>query len=177
MFLCLIKATMTTLFLMRHGETEDNVARIMQGQRHGVLTSVGVAQIEEVAISLMNIHFDAIISSDLLRAYDSGMIFAKKLNFHVTITPLLRERDWGDFTGRHIPDLKGLPLPENVEKMDDLLSRAKKFLDWVKAHYPNMVVLAVGHGIINKAIQAVHYGKRTREIPKMQNAEYRILYI
>lgn len=85
---------------------------------------------------------------------------------------MLRERDWGDFTGRHIPDLKGLPLPENVEKMDDLLIRAKNFMDWVKVHYPNMVVLAAGHGIINKAIQAVHYGKRTREIPKMQNAEY-----
>ena len=33
----------------------------------------------------------------------------------------------------------------------------------------------VGHGIINKAIQAVHYGKLTREIPRMGNAEYRIL--
>lgn len=79
--------------------------------------------------------------------------------------------------GCFIPDLKGLPLPKNVEKMDYLLSRAKIFLDRVKAHYPNMVVLALGHGIMNKAIQAVHYGKRTREIPKMQNAEYRILYI
>lgn len=168
---------MISLYLMRHGEMEDNVARIIQGQRHGVLSSVGFTQIEEVAISLTHIHFDAIISSDFQRAFDSGMILAEKLNLHVTTTPLFRERDWGDFTGCFIPDLKGLPLPKNVEKMDDLLSRAKKFIDWVKAHYPNMVVLAIGHGIMNKAIQAVHYGKRTREIPKMQNAEYRILYI
>jgi len=64
-----------------------------------------------------------------------------------------------------------------VEKMEALLQRAKSFLDWVKATYPNKTVIAVGHGIINKAIQAVHYGKLTREIPKMSNAEYRILQL
>ena len=126
---------------------------------------------------LSDTQFDVIVSSDLKRAYESATILADKMNLNVTTTSLLRERDWGDFTGRYIPDLKGLPLPENVEKMDDLLSRAKIFQDWVKTNFPDMVVLAVGHGIMNKAIQAVHYGKRPREIPKMQNAEYRILYI
>jgi probable phosphoglycerate mutase len=35
--------------------------------------------------------------------------------------------------------------------------------------------LAVGHGIINKAIQAVFYKKAMREVPRMANAEIRIL--
>ena len=152
---------MTTLYLVRHGETKDNVARIMQGQSQGELTPAGITQMEEFAISLSRIHFDAIISSDLQRAYDSAQILGSEWNQPVQTTPLLRERDWGEFTGRFIPDLKGLPLPDNVEKMEDLLNRA----------------LAVGHGIINKAIQAVYYGKLTREIPKMSNAEYRILYL
>ena len=95
----------------------------------------------------------------------------------VKTTTSLRERDWGDFTGRFIPDLKGLPMPDNVEKMDDLLIRSKMFLNWIKTNYPNQIILAVGHGIINKAIQAVHYGKLTREISKMSNAEYRILQL
>lgn len=168
---------MTTLYLVRHGETVDNAARIIQGQRHGELSPTGVAQMEELAGLLSDTQFDVIVSSDLKRAYESATILADKMNLNVTTKSLLRERDWGDFTGRYIPDLKGLPLPENVEKMDDLFSRAKTFLDWVKTNFPDMVVLAIGHGIMNKAIQAVHYGKRTREIPKMQNAEYRILYI
>ena len=168
---------MTKLYLVRHGETVDNVARIKQGQRHGKLTSVGVAQIEELAVSLSGIHIDGIISSDLQRAYHSAMILAEKWKMDVTTTPLLRERDWGDFTGRFIPDLKGLPLPDNMEKMDDLLHRAQTFLDWVQANYQGKTILAVGHGIINKAIQAVYYSKLTREIPKMSNAEYRILYL
>lgn len=149
----------------------------MQGQLHGELTSVGIAQMEELAKSLSGIHFDAIISSDLRRAYDSAQILANYWMMPIKTTALLRERDWGDFTGRFIPELKGMPMPDNVEKMDDLLIRAKMFLNWIKANHPNQTILAVGHGIINKAIQSVHYGKLTREIPKMSNAEYRILHL
>lgn len=100
---------MTTLYLVRYGETKDNVAKIIQGQLHGELTSVGKAQIEELAITLSDIHIDAIVSSDLKRAYDSAQIMAQQKNLKVYTTPLLRERDWGDFTGRYIPSLKGLP--------------------------------------------------------------------
>lgn len=166
---------MTTLYLVRHGETKDNVARIMQGQRQGELTPAGIAQMEELAVSLSEIHFEAIISSDLQRAYDSAQILSRHLNLPVQTASLLRERDWGDFTGRFIPDLKGLPMPDNVEKMEDLLNRAESFLEWVKNKHRGKTILAVGHGIINKAIQAVFYGKLTRDIPKMSNAEYRIL--
>ena len=149
----------------------------MQGQSQGELTPAGITQMEEFAISLSRIHFDAIISSDLQRAYDSAQILGSEWNQPVQTTPLLRERDWGEFTGRFIPDLKGLPLPDNVEKMEDLLNRAKSFLEWTKTNYQGKTILAVGHGIINKAIQAVYYGKLTRVIPKMSNAEYRILYL
>ncbi len=166
---------MTTLYLVRHGETTDNVARIMQGQRQGELTSEGRKQMEQLGATLYDTHFDAIVSSDLHRAYWSAQILAPYFNLTVQTTWLLRERDWGDFAGRYIPDLKGLPMPDNVEKMEALLQRGKSFLDWVKTTYPNKTVIAVGHGIINKAIQAVHYGKLTRDIPKMSNAEYRIL--
>lgn len=168
---------MTILYLVRHGETKDNVEKIMQGQQHGELTSVGKAQIEELAITLSGIHIDAVVSSDLKRAYDSAQILARQKNLKLQTTPLLRERDWGDFTGRYIPSLKGLSMPNNVEKMDDLLARAKCFIKWIETNFQGQTVLAVGHGIINKAIQAVYYDKLTREIPKMKNGEYRKLCI
>ncbi len=168
---------MTTLYIVRHGETVDNVAKIMQGQRPGKLNATGVQQIEELAEVLRDVRFDAVVSSDLQRSYDSAMIIASKRMMDVVTTPLLRERDWGDFTGRYILDLKGLPMPDNVETMDEMLKRARRFLDWVGERYEGQTVLAVGHGIINKAIQAVHYDLPTREIPKMSNAEYRILQL
>lgn len=39
-------------------------------------------------------------------------------------------------------------------------SRAQNFLTWLKVTYPDQTVLAVGHGIINKAIQSVYYNVR-----------------
>ena len=168
---------MTTLFLVRHGETVDNASQLMQGQTQGMLNEKGLAQAEAVARQLKAQHFDAIIASDLHRAVQTAEIIALPHRLKVVTTPLLRERDWGDFTGRYIPDLKGLPFPENVETMEQLLARAGRFLDFIKNNYPRQQVLAVGHGIINKAIQAVLFGKKTSEIQRMENAEVRTLEV
>jgi probable phosphoglycerate mutase len=55
--------------------------------------------------------------------------------------------------------------------------RAKDFLDYVRRNFPDKTVLAVGHGIINKAIQAVYYNKTMPEIPRMENGERRVLML
>lgn len=168
---------MTQLYLVRHGETVDNARQIMQGQTQGELNDTGRRQAAALCSQLQTEHFDAIVSSDLHRAIQTAEILAVPHQMAVTTTPLLRERDWGDFTGRYIPDLKGLDFPDNVERMDALLDRAARFLDFIRSNYPDQRVLAVGHGIINKAIQAVHFGKLMRKVEKMKNAEVRILDI
>ena len=89
--------------------------------------------------------------------------------------PHCRERDWGGFTGKYIPDLKDKPWPDDVETLNELKSRASEFLNYIRTAFPDQKVVAVGHGIINKAIQAVYYGKPMNEILKMDNAEIRIL--
>lgn len=168
---------MTTLYLARHGETVDNVNKIMQGQTQGRLTANGQRQAAELRDKLASTHFDAIMASDLRRAIDTADIIAKPHGMTVTTTPLLRERDWGSFTGRYIPDLKDETWPTDIESTDQLKARAASFIAYLQDNYPDMTVLAVGHGIINKAIQAVHYGKPMNEIPRMENAETRILYL
>ena len=166
---------MTKLLLVRHGETVDNMNQIMQGQTHGQLNEHGVRQAEEVAEKLATEKIDAFVSSDLKRAYDTCAIIARRHGADIEMTPLLRERDWGDFTGQYIPDLKDKTWPANVETMSHMKDRARQFLKWVCRRYPGQVVLAVGHGIINKAIQSVYYDKPMHEVPKMTNAEIRIL--
>ncbi len=165
----------TTLFLVRHGETEDNVRQIMQGQSQGRLTLHGVEQAETLARQLADEPIDAFLSSDLRRAVDTAAILAAPHHLPVETTPLLRERDWGDFTGRFIPDLKDEPWPDNVESMADMMQRAASFLEYVRTHYPRQRVVAVGHGIFNKALQAVYHQKPIHEIPRMGNAELRVL--
>lgn len=166
---------MTTLYLTRHGETVDNVNKIMQGQTQGQLSDNGRRQALGLSAHLTDVHFDAIVSSDLRRAVQTAQAVADSRGMTVTETPLLRERDWGGFTGRYIPSLKDEPWPDDIESAEDLLARAGEFLTWVKANYKDKQILAVGHGIIDKAIQSVYYGKLMREILPMSNCEVRVL--
>ena len=167
----------TILFLVRHGETVDNANQTMQGQTQGELYERGILQAQELSEEWKDREIDVIVSSDLKRAVDTAAIVAAPHGLEVVKTPLLRERDWGDFTGRYIPDLKNEPFPDNVESLENLLSRAGEFITYVRETFPGKKVLAVGHGIINKAIQAVYYHKSMREIQKMSNAEVRELLL
>ena len=167
----------TILYLVRHGETVDNASQTMQGQTQGELNERGVLQARELSEEWSDKAIDVVISSDLKRAIDTAAIIATPHGLEVVTTPLLRERDWGDFPGRYIPDLKNEPWPDNVETLENLLSRAGEFITYVRETFPGKKVLAVGHGIINKAIQAVYYRKSMSEVPKMSNAEVRELVL
>ncbi len=168
---------MTTLYLVRHGETVDNARQIMQGQTQGELNAAGIAQAQTLREKLLSIQVDAFVSSDLNRAVHTCTILAEGRGVSITETPLLRERDWGDFTGEYIPALADRPWPENVESAERLQARARNFLTWVRITYPGQTVVAVGHGIINKAIQSVYYQKPMSKIMRMDNAEMRILIL
>jgi probable phosphoglycerate mutase len=168
---------MTILYLIRHGETVDNVAQIMQGQTQGCLTEHGREQAEEVAARLAKVKIDAIVSSDLRRAIQTAEIISTRHGLPVSVTPLLRERDWGSFTGRYIPDLKDEVWPEDIESLDCLLERAQRFLEYIMTNYEGQTVVAVGHGIMNKAIQAAFYHKPMNQVQRMGNAEVRQLLL
>lgn len=168
---------MTTLFLVRHGETVDNARQVMQGQTQGELNDEGVQQARQLAEQLAGQPIDAFVSSDLKRAVDTARLLAAPHGQTVTTTPLLRERDWGGFTGRYIPDLKNEVWPDDIESLPELQQRARHFLNWVAERYPGQRVLAVGHGIINKAIQAVHFQKEMKDVARMANCEVRQLLI
>lgn len=165
----------TTLFLVRHGETVDNARQIMQGQTQGELNERGREQAQQVARRLADETLDAVVSSDLQRAVQTAEIIAAPHGLTVMTTPLLRERDWGSFTGRYIPDLRGETWPDDIESEEDLLMRARTFLLYITATYPGKRVVAVGHGIINKAILAIYAGCTMREVQRMMNAEVRVL--
>ena len=166
---------MTTLYLVRHGETVDNANQIMQGQTQGQLNDNGIKQAREFSEEWKDKPIDVVIASDLKRSVDTARIIAEPHQLEVISTPLLRERDWGSFTGRYIPELKGEPWPDDIETLENLLSRAGEFIAYVKETFPGKKVLAVGHGIINKAVQAVYYEKPMNEVQRMMNAEVREL--
>lgn len=169
---------MTTLLLVRHGETVANKAQILQGQTPGELNDTGKEQARAVRDRMKDVHIDTFVASDLHRAIQTCEIIAEPHGKPVIATPLLRERDWGSFTGKFIPDLQAVKQwPDDIESLESLKSRAKQFIAWLKATFPNQTVLAVGHGIVNKAIQSIYFGKPMNEIQKMTNAEVRKLVL
>ena len=165
----------TTILLVRHGETVDNARQIMQGQTQGELNERGREQARQVAERLATAPVDVIIASDVRRAIQTAEIIAAPHRLPVVTTPLLRERDWGGFTGRYIPELRGEVWPDDIESEEALLTRARQLLLHITATYPGKRVVAVGHGIINKAILAVYAQCPMREVQRMMNAEVRVL--
>lgn len=168
---------MTTLYLTRHGETVDNKAQILQGQTQGELNETGRQQACEVRDRMRDHKIDVFVSSDLQRSIETCEIIAQPHHQEVVTTPLLRERDWGSFTGKYIPDLKNMEWPDDIESLERMLARARNLLTWLKVTYPDQTILAVGHGIINKAIQSVYFNKPMSEVQKMMNGEVRILML
>lgn len=153
----------------------DNARQIMQGQTQGELNEQGREQALKVAERLSSEPIDAVVASDLHRAIQTAEYIAMPHGLPVTTTKLLRERDWGSFTGRFIPDLRGEVWPDDIESEEILLERARSFLIYITTTYPDKRVVAVGHGIINKAILAVYAQCPMREVQRMMNAEVRVL--
>ena len=91
---------MIELYLVRHGETEENVAGILQGHLPGRLTAAGVCQAEALRDALAGVTFDALVVSDLARTVATAEVLNGRRGLPVDLCPLLRERDWGSLTGR-----------------------------------------------------------------------------
>jgi len=151
------------------------VRQIMQGQTQGCLTEHGRQQAAEVRDQMRQLAVDSVVASDLRRSIQTATIIAEPHGLPVVSTPLLRERDWGSFTGRYIPDLKDEVWPDDIETLDCLLQRAQRFLEYIVTNYKGQTVVAVGHGIVNKAIQAVFFRKPMNQVQRMANAEVRML--
>lgn len=171
----------TNVYLTRHGQTKENAEHILQGWMPGHLSEEGIKQIEALRDKLRNVSFDAIVCSDLKRCMDSAAIINEPHKLPITTTPLLRERDWGSLTGKNILNeivsLKAIEFPADVESEPQIYERALEFIRFVQKNYAGKQILAVGHGMIDRYIQAVLKNTTIRNIPRMDNAEVRLLEI
>lgn len=166
---------MIEIYLTRHGETLENAQGILQGHQPGHLSHLGIEQAESLRDKLADTHFDNIVVSDLQRAIDTARILNEPHGLRLTQTHLLRERDWGVFTGQHITDIRILPkdFPPSVESPLQLQQRARIFLRFLLKHFEGQTILAVGHGYFNRCILAEFYGKSPHDIPRWGNTEVR----
>lgn len=155
------------LILTRHGETLENRQDIMQGHMQGTLSPLGIQQAADLANLLREEPIDVVVSSDLNRSYDTAVIVAEPHGLKPHPTELLREIDWGKYTGQRLSSMDWKHLPEGCETLEELMKRAAAFVDYLRMTYPGKRVLAVGHGAINRAIIAFVQGKRAQEMVDM----------
>jgi probable phosphoglycerate mutase len=89
----------TTILLIRHGETDWNAARRLQGHIDIELNDEGLRQADALACALAREPLDAVIASDLMRARQTAQAVASKHGLTVGIDRQLRERCYGLFEG------------------------------------------------------------------------------
>lgn len=167
---------MTTIYLARHGQTEENLMRIFQGHLPGTLTADGIEQAQNLGKELEGIQIDCILSSDLKRVVDTVNYAIADRNLPWEKTKLLREIDWGKWTGLKIDSVDKQNPPEDAETKEMLYERGRRIVEYIKEKYSGKNVLVVAHGLINRSIQAHILGVDINElynIQHMKNAEVR----
>ena len=149
---------MTTLLLVRHGETDWNRELRFQGQSDPPLNELGRRQAFELADRLAEEEIAAIYCSDLRRAHETARAVADRLGLEVTIMPELREIDvgsWAGFTRDEIADrfpdgfrrwLEG-EQGHDGESREVLAVRVREIALRIAAAHPGEQVLLVSHGV------------------------------
>ncbi len=114
-----MKVKNCTFYIVRHGETQWNTKRLIQGHKDSPLTKNGINQAKNIAKLFEKVKFNAIYSSDLLRAKRTAEIIALEKKMVVKTTKLLRERLLGTFQGRKVLELHQ-ELKKQIEKRNKL---------------------------------------------------------
>ena len=94
------------LFLFRHGETDWNREGRLQGHTDTPLNATGLAQAEALTARLRPHRLDAVVSSDLARAWTTARIVAEGLGVPLIREPGLREANIGEAGGLFWPEVK-----------------------------------------------------------------------
>ena len=100
-FSCNMHIMETTLYIVRHGETEWNRLGLLQGSLNSSLTTEGILNAENLRPEITELNPDVIYSSDQERAYDTAQILSKDLDKNITQHPGLQEMNFGVFQGHN----------------------------------------------------------------------------
>ncbi len=149
----------TTMLVVRHGETTWNAERRWQGRADSPLSPLGVAQARWAGEALEA--FDVVVTSNLSRARTTGTVIAEALRVPLTIEPDLAERDVGAWTGLTFDEIEaGWPgalaagdHPEGWESDDAVADRAMEALRRVAKANPSGRVLVITHGGLIRSVE------------------------
>ena len=153
------------LFLIRHGQTTGNVARLYYGPQDLPLTDVGRDQARSLQPFLSQYTFDRVYASDLARAVETAQLAIP--GCEPIQTPLLREMNEGDLMGLTYEQVKEnyshLPNDSyesvNGESQQQAAARMTEFLKLLE-HDPCGHVAAFAHAGIMRCLMRLLLGEK-----------------
>lgn len=170
------------LYIVRHGETEENRLRICQGQTHGTLTAEGIEEANLIGRRLAHIPIDICYTSDLHRAYRTAEIISSK---HSTVIPVitdsrLRERYFGSYQGQVFPTESHTDhfFFSEAETPHLIACRLLSLLHDLIARHAHHSVLLVSHGFTIRVLLALLTGRDAddwTELPELLNTSLSIV--
>jgi len=146
----------TTLLLVRHGETDWNAEGRLQGHTDRPLNDHGRRQAAALAERLAGEAIDAVYSSDLARARETAGILAERLGLPVVDDPDLRERNWGNWEG--LTGTERDRIEYVGEAQDAHAERVIRAVRRIAELHPDERIVVVTHGGSLRRIQVATYG-------------------
>jgi broad specificity phosphatase PhoE len=158
---------MTTIILVRHGQTEWNREERFRGQFDIPLNKTGEEQAQVTAERIhRNYQPAAVYSSPLSRAAKTAGIIAETLGLAAVSHQDLLDIDYGEMRGLNgeeahnaFPEVMRLwlTLPgqahfPNGESLDAVRARAESFLEFARTKHEDQTIVAVGHTVINRVM-------------------------
>ncbi len=188
------------MYVIRHGQTVWNRARIIQGQQQSVLTRDGIEQAEAMGRTLA-LHLKQrgkqisdmhMIASPLARSYQTASVIAENIGYDpvaIERDDLLKEIGFGDWETRHwseIGENEGDAVeqwraerfsyrPPGGENYPDVIARLRTWLGGLEG-WENLIIVA--HGVVNQILRGLHAQTAELDIPSLdvpQDAFYRLV--
>lgn len=154
------------ILLTRHGQTEWNLLKKVQGKADIELNDKGIQQAETTRDSLKEERIDLILCSPLKRAIQTAEIINQGRNIRMIIDERVSERDFGEFEGMSNTDFdfnafwsyKQNLKYDKAENIKDFFRRVYNFLDNIKNEYAGKRILIVAHGGISIPVKCYFEG-------------------
>jgi broad specificity phosphatase PhoE len=146
----------TTLLLVRHGETDWNAAGRLQGHTDRLLNDYGRQQAKDLAERLAGEGADAIYASDLARAKETAEIVGERLGLPVVIDADLREKNWGNWEG--LTGDERVHVEYEGESTQEHRERTLRAVRRIAERHPDGRIVIVTHGGSLRRLQAAVNG-------------------
>ena len=145
----------TEICFVRHGQTDWNLQGLIQGRENNPLNQTGIQQAKDTADFLKKQDWDVIISSPLIRAYDTAKEIAKAVGISsVVLDEHFLERNFGEVSGCEVAAYLDAPADrtwEGFETDEEIKARVWKGMTLVLEKYQGKKIIIVAHSHAIKA--------------------------